>query len=874
MSTKRSDLYSQLSIKPPQRRVLDIGTWRRALKSADQGKIKELHELYDDILIDTKLSDAIDKRIEAVLESNLTFVNSDKEEVEEVTDLMETEDWEELLTIIMKARFWGRSGAELSFNNDGKLGVKEIPSKHINLKEQAILIRDSDRTGIPYKNDPFLIILGKEKNKGLLLKVAPYVIYKRGGFGDWAQWIELFGMPQRIGKYNIHDPASRAALEEALERAGSASWITAPEGTSIEHVQTNSGNGVAYDDFRKACNEEMTIAVLGQTLTTTQGDTGARALGQVHQEIEAGKHRSDLRYAQRILNQYVLPRLEARGYPVTGGKFVYPKVAEQLSVADIMLLSDIMDIPKSYLHERYAIPMATDESDLARRATSMPLLPAYQEEVDESLEDKPSGQKTSLMDEYQLVRNSSDEDGVWCRIKRFFGYAPSITLGASILGRHTTDIRLADAATINDRLIERTISGVLGDFDEELWRWTSNRLIMALEEGFKKRVKLSDITTTYGAQRDALITAMEINLYRFGAAKTLVQAQHLNYLFRNSKSLEDFKSEAGSMLDRYNKQWLETEYNTAHLSALSAAKHQELKAKTTLYPYWEYKTIRDDRVRAEHAELDGIILRHDDPLWDEIYPPNGYNCRCAVEPRLDHEGRQTDVQEMRKRVRTYQKSQDWQNAKAMGWDSNRATLGEVFSVNQQYVNKMPGKSQANLDQLTASKWGVPAVSKEMKGKPDMPETNQTRDELWELLGGGERVEVKDYVQRHVAVLWDDFDKHTDPNDPKYAERIRLFRAALETLQSPDEVWLSHQYPDKTTKDYLRSRKKKVQSSRKTGQNGYSLIKYYKDDVILVRYRITPEGIILKTWYSIDLNKENINQQRRGLLIYKRKEGES
>ena len=44
----------------------------------------------------------------------------------------------------------------------------------------------------------------------------------------------------------------------------------------------------------------------------------------------------------------------------------------------------------------------------------------------------------------------------------------------------------------------------------------------------------------------------------------------------------------------------------------------------------QYRTIGDDRVREEHAGLDGITLPIDDPFWHTYYPPNGWNCRCTV----------------------------------------------------------------------------------------------------------------------------------------------------------------------------------------------------------------------------------------------------
>jgi SPP1 gp7 family putative phage head morphogenesis protein len=45
---------------------------------------------------------------------------------------------------------------------------------------------------------------------------------------------------------------------------------------------------------------------------------------------------------------------------------------------------------------------------------------------------------------------------------------------------------------------------------------------------------------------------------------------------------------------------------------------------------YEYTTVGDNRVRDEHAVLDGIKLPKDDPFWQRFWPPNGYNCRCTV----------------------------------------------------------------------------------------------------------------------------------------------------------------------------------------------------------------------------------------------------
>lgn len=47
---------------------------------------------------------------------------------------------------------------------------------------------------------------------------------------------------------------------------------------------------------------------------------------------------------------------------------------------------------------------------------------------------------------------------------------------------------------------------------------------------------------------------------------------------------------------------------------------------------WGYKyvTVGDDRVRPEHEKLEGMTAPKDDPIWNTMWPPNGWSCRCQV----------------------------------------------------------------------------------------------------------------------------------------------------------------------------------------------------------------------------------------------------
>lgn len=64
--------------------------------------------------------------------------------------------------------------------------------------------------------------------------------------------------------------------------------------------------------------------------------------------------------------------------------------------------------------------------------------------------------------------------------------------------------------------------------------------------------------------------------------------------------------------------------------AYHVGRYAQQMANVDEQPYWMYMSVKDSRTRPSHLALHGVVYRADDPIWDHIYPPNDWRCRCRV----------------------------------------------------------------------------------------------------------------------------------------------------------------------------------------------------------------------------------------------------
>lgn len=183
---------------------------------------------------------------------------------------------------------------------------------------------------------------------------------------SWAQFLEIYGIPFRIGKF----PAGagqdeKDSLLAALGGMFADSVVAIPDTTDIklEAVSGGKSSEGAHQKFMDWSAKEISKAILGATLTSDSDGKGSYAMAEVHNEVRMDILEMDARGISETINRDLIRPFialnwgEQEQYPYL--QFSMPENGKREQTANMLkLLSEIgfRDVPVWWIHEIFGIP--------------------------------------------------------------------------------------------------------------------------------------------------------------------------------------------------------------------------------------------------------------------------------------------------------------------------------------------------------------------------------------------------------------------------------------------------------------------------------------------------------------------------------------
>jgi Phage Mu protein F like protein/Contact-dependent growth inhibition CdiA C-terminal domain len=214
---------------------------------------------------------------------------------------------------------------------------------------------------------------------------------------------------------------------------------------------------------------------------------------------------------------------------------------------------------------------------------------------------------------------------------------------------------------------------------KELFKSMYKPLKEGVNEGFgKNRIE-------YGTPNAEFLKQLQTNTAIFSIFKSYAYQKELIGALKdehgNLKSKEQFRQDALKIDSTYNQNHLNTQYDTAVRSARMAVIWKRCEQTKDLYPSVKYVPSRAAHPREDHKKYYGLIFHLSDPILKTIWPPNGWNCQCGMEPTdEDPTALPHDLPEIDEAFRF-----------------NPGITGEVFDLkNNSYIDSFPLKEQPAL----------------------------------------------------------------------------------------------------------------------------------------------------------------------------------
>lgn len=300
----------------------------RIFEDAETGDLIAQAQLAEDMEEkDAHLYAELQKRKLAVLAVDWDLrppVDATAREVEQTArleELLRDLDFDTLLLDLAAAILPGYAAVEIDWDYSGgqwtPAGLHFRPADWFMTAEgarDALLLRTPDGQGEPLR--PWGWILHRHRAKsgyvargGLVRVLAWPFLFRNYAARDLAEFLEIYGLPLRLGHYPAGSSAEeKATLMRAVAGIGHAAAGIIPEGMRIEFQEAAKGASDPFTAMMSWAEKSMSKAILGGTLGSQTDSGGAYALGEIHERQRLEIRRADLRQiAATLTRQLVLP---------------------------------------------------------------------------------------------------------------------------------------------------------------------------------------------------------------------------------------------------------------------------------------------------------------------------------------------------------------------------------------------------------------------------------------------------------------------------------------------------------------------------------------------------------------------------------------
>lgn len=315
----------------------------------------------------------------------------DKEIAEFVAgELDGIEGFENIMLDLLDAIGKGIAVSEILWSYDGmKVSAGEIKNRHQkrffwDCMDDSFKVRtDESPEGLLLPENKFIVHRYKARSghpsrAGVLRVCAWMYLFKNYDLKDWVSFCEVYGMPLRLGKYQPGaSEDDKVALMQALIQIGADAAGMVPDGTSIEFINTEKASSTdLYERLARYCDEQVSKAILGQTLTSDSGG-GSYAQSKTHNDVRHDLTVADCKALAATLRRDLIRPLVLFNFgddsrvPQLRFDCAEPEDLEQTARIIGSLVKDTgLQVPTSYLYKKFSIPKPEAGEEIASPPTA------------------------------------------------------------------------------------------------------------------------------------------------------------------------------------------------------------------------------------------------------------------------------------------------------------------------------------------------------------------------------------------------------------------------------------------------------------------------------------------------------------------------